>query len=516
MRKIISPNLKSIILFCFSIVFVLSITTLIYLQYGFNGYLLRDDAIYLYSGQQMSNGIPPYVSIFDHKGPITPMIVALGVMFSNLINSNDVYTVRILFFCISVFTVVCLFLFTLELFSSSYKIGILTSFVFVNFWGFGKHAASGPQGKTPLVLFEIISLWLTNRKMWFFASFFGSLAFLTWQPTIIYPVITIILSVIQSKGSKDRAINVFKAISGAITPIFFISLYFFHKEVFKNFVDGFILFNGTHLTRIKEISILANIKAIFREITISYTTMSIPMLFGLTTILILFLLRLNLYENNISKWISKDRFAALFLSFPVIFIWSLIDFQWYDDLYVFLPYAAIGSGLLLNHTIENTWEFKHQKIPLKTIIYIISCCFLILIAMSNYRLTAIQQLYNFESQVKWAEEIEKKYGSSVKILSINVPEALVILHKTNPNPFIFINEGIDQYINEKTPGGINAWLMEIKQYEPDLIFYRQGKGIFMPRIEYWLDNQYEKTMLGTWTIYTLRNKSNNPIPITVN
>ena len=73
------------------LVFVLA--ALVYGLYGFKGRLKIDDAIYLYSGQQMARGIPPYVSIFDHKGPASPMLAGLGVSTSNLLHIDDIFGV---------------------------------------------------------------------------------------------------------------------------------------------------------------------------------------------------------------------------------------------------------------------------------------------------------------------------------------------------------------------------------------------------------------------------------------
>ena len=41
----------------------------VWAPYGFDGSLLRDDAIYLYAARSLLEGVAPYESIFDHKGP---------------------------------------------------------------------------------------------------------------------------------------------------------------------------------------------------------------------------------------------------------------------------------------------------------------------------------------------------------------------------------------------------------------------------------------------------------------
>ena len=73
-----SPGLKPIYIVTVHAALILALSALVYRQYGFAGPLTRDDAIYLYSGQQMAQGTPPYLSIWDHKGPLAPMIAGAG------------------------------------------------------------------------------------------------------------------------------------------------------------------------------------------------------------------------------------------------------------------------------------------------------------------------------------------------------------------------------------------------------------------------------------------------------
>src|ERR671933_2223270 len=97
---------------------VLFLAVFVYGMYGFDGVLLRDYAIYLYGGQRMAEGVPPYVSVFDHKGPLSPMLAGLGVLLSNLFGWDDVFAVRLVFFTIACLTVVAVYLLGKSVFSS--------------------------------------------------------------------------------------------------------------------------------------------------------------------------------------------------------------------------------------------------------------------------------------------------------------------------------------------------------------------------------------------------------------
>src|ERR671938_804698 len=160
---------------------VLFLAVFVYGMYGFDGVLLRDHSIYLYSGQRMAEGVPPYVSIFDHKGPLSPMIAGLGVMLSKLLDGDDIYTVRAVFFASGCLTVVAVYLLGKSVFRSQ-AAGVLGALTFLGFYGFAESVASGPEPKTPMILFETLSLLFASQKRWFWASFFGFWRSLSGSP----------------------------------------------------------------------------------------------------------------------------------------------------------------------------------------------------------------------------------------------------------------------------------------------------------------------------------------------
>ena len=90
----------------------------VYGIYGFQGTLGRDEGIYVYSGQQMADGVPPYVSVFDHKGPLSPMLCGFAVAFGRSIGMDDILACRAIFFGISVLSVVSVFVLSEKVFGS--------------------------------------------------------------------------------------------------------------------------------------------------------------------------------------------------------------------------------------------------------------------------------------------------------------------------------------------------------------------------------------------------------------
>src|SRR5215203_1197523 len=145
---------------------ILALAAFVYGLYGFEDTLLRDYSIYLYSGQRMAEGIPPYVSVFDHKGPLSPMLAALGVAWSKELNWDDVYTVRLVFYLTACLTAVAVYLLGKNAFRSQIA-GLFGALAFLGFYAYAQRAASGPEPKTPMVLFEALNLLFAVQKRWF-------------------------------------------------------------------------------------------------------------------------------------------------------------------------------------------------------------------------------------------------------------------------------------------------------------------------------------------------------------
>ncbi len=475
---------------------ILALAVFVYGLYGFEGVLLRDYAIYLYSGQRVAEGVPPYVGVFDHKGPLSPMIAGLGVVLSQWLNWDDIYTVRLVFFASGCLTVVAVYLLGKNVFRSQLA-GFFGALTFLGFYGFAQPAASGPEPKTPMVLFATLSLLLTVQKRWFWAGIFGSLALLVWQPMAAFPFVTFILAVTRPREERYGA--VLRALAGIATPLVATLAYFFYHDALGDFLEGFVLFNALYLLR-GEAPLMWHLVGAASNVALPYSTMLVPILIGLIMILRLYFLRPFQY-----------RFAPILLTFPAPVLWSLRDFQLADDFYVFLPYAAIGFGAFLAPVV------RRARTP--QLVAVLFSAVLLTIALANtldlfsagpaYKLQGTT--VDLPQQRAGASEIEDRFGEDVKLVSMNSPQALVLLHRENPNPYIWVTAGVDRQIEAKTPGGFEGWLQELEAYDPDVItFFGEGQSLLPSHhltdanyreLETWLDPRYYVEKIGPWWLF---------------
>jgi hypothetical protein len=104
-------------------------------------------------------------------------------------------------------------------------------------------------------------------------------------------------------------------------------------------------------------------------------------------------------------------------------------------------------------------------------------------------------------QLDAAVEIERRYGMDIRMASIGAPEALVILHRVNPNPYAVITVGTDHRIHAKTLGGFRGWVMELEAYDPDVIAFGPTHGRRVHILKEWLDTRYRLERIGPWKFY---------------
>ncbi|MDX6381540.1 MAG: hypothetical protein QOI57_2564 [Rubrobacteraceae bacterium] len=491
---------------------ILALAAFVYSLYGFNGPLLRDYAIYLYSGQRMAEGVPPYVSVFDHKGPLAPMITGLGVMLSKQLSLDDIYTVRVVFFATGCLAVVAVYLLGSSVFRSQVA-GFFGSLTFLGFYAYGYPAASGPEPKTPMVLFEALSLLFMVEQRWFWAGLFGSLAFLIWQPMAVFPFVTLLLAAMTLKQERYNA--VLRALAGIMTPLVAIAAYFYYHGSLGDLLDGAVLFNARYLTRGHwqttplVYRVLSNPSLSWdpiRNVIIPYSTSLIPIIIGLAAIMRLYFLRPFEY-----------RFLPILLSFPAPFLWALLDFQLSDDFFVYLPYVAIGFGAFL------VWVTRQTK-NIRLVTVLLSVTFLgvasantldVLNASAAYALKGTN--IDLSQQKQGALEIEERFGEDVKLASINSPQVLVLLHRINPNPYLFITAGIDQEIDAKWPGGFEGWLQGLETSDA-ITFLGDGQTLLptaeatpkhRQQLANWLHSYYHVEKTGPWWLY-IKHSLDNP------
>lgn len=473
------------------VILVIFISFIIHNAYGVNGSLSRDDAICLYAGQQMVEGTPPYQSIFVNRTPLGGMIASGAIWFSKWIEADDIRAVRTLFLFIGVLHSAILFLLAQRIFSSR-TVALFSALAFLAFFDFTRHAASGPQPKTLLVLFQTLSLLLIVKQRWFWAGVAGSLAFLGWQPGAWFGVVAGLFALLEYRNR--RLIPALQTALGASVPLIVVAWYFWQKDALSDFIEGAVTFNLKYLSR-TEVPLNVHLRIIALNVQNNYEFMFLPIIIGLMVIVGFYF-----WRRTEHPWWQDLLFhhplRVILISFIAPVLWTLQDYQGAQDFYVFLPYCALGFGYFLA-IIPRYIQQNNSMIRTQIVIAVISFALifgtLINIDSKNNRGLLRQQ--------QFAEEILAQFDEDVRVVSIGSPQFMAITHQTNPNPYLFIIAGIANRIEDQTEGGIPGWLAELETYDPDVIVFGDTRGAHAKDITRWIKDHYEEMNHGPWTYY---------------
>jgi len=462
----------------------------VYASAGFHNTLIRDGGGYLYAGQQVLKGVPPYQSIFTHKGPVAPLVVAAGVALSGPLGLEDVFAVRGLFYLIGCLTAAAVSLLAAELLHSR-RVGLLAGLVFLSFYPFTQGATAGPEPKLPMLLFVMLSLYFTATRRWLWAGAAGSLAALTWQPTIIYPATTLLLALLQARPQRARAALL--TIAGGAVPVLAIVAYFAERRALYDLVDHFILFNVAGLDRGVP-SLLDYIRTPVQVVTASYYGMLVPIAIGFVAVAGLFVWRIS----RLWSWRDAvaDPFTPLLLTFIPPLLWSFKDFQGAPDFYVFLPALTVGLGLWLETALRYV-EGRASRPALGRALTAAVCAALIgMTVLSNLA----QRDFELDRQLQAARDIEARFGPDVRVLARGRPYVLALLHKTSPTPIMNCNYVFDLEMS-KFPGGFEEWMRQIEAFDPELVALGKSSGDYVDPFMAWLEARYTPRKFGPWRIY---------------
>jgi hypothetical protein len=466
----------------------------IYALFGFDGWLFRDDAIYLYAGPQFAGGVAPYVSIFDHKTPLASLLSGIFVSLGRLIELDDIFSVRLGWWLMSGPTGGFIFLLGRQLYSNAMA-GILSALAFTGFWSFGREVVSGPHAKTPFVLFQVAFFYFAASRRWAWAGCAAALATWNWQPGVIYVIAAMVLPFFFGGGGRDVKIRGFvQAVTGILVPTVVLFGYFIFKGALVPLIDGSVVFNLVHLDR-HPFDLLTRLIEPMTALFNGYTMMAIPAVLGF-----LYLLGQahGVYHDEARRVREWPIWAPMMVTLPFFLLLTFLDFQGTDDLYPLLPYMAVGIAGIC-------WRLSHGLASLHPVGWLqpqrVSILLAAVLALSSAILYTTTSENGLEAQRVSARQVAELFPDDRQVASIGLPELLVLNGQSNPNPYAFVFGGVDRKIMEEWPGGIVGFVRDLADSGVEVIGVGQTEGDHRDLLFETIELYYKKHRFGYFDVY---------------
>ena len=469
----------------------------LFTRFSSNIELSRDEGIYAYSGQQLAHGLAPYASIFDPKAPLASIIAGLAAVVARILGRDDIYAIRAAFFVCSVLAVLAVYLLVTRLFRSPLG-GAAAAVVFAAAWPFAVDAVSGPNAKTPGVLFAVLSMWLLAGRRWFWGALFSALAVLVWQPMGGYLLVALLLPPLVDAGRRRRAL--LAAVVGAATPVAATSLYFAVAGAFRLFVEAAVVFPLFGVQREAE-TLGTRLLRILDVISTDYGYGGVLFWVGLALLLVCVVVHLVRGRASWRTTLLAPLVAVVLVTLVCNTAYAATDFQSYPDLYPLLPYPAIGFGgavALLVGVLRARAAQRSATVAVLAALVLLAG--LTWVSFSDDPVNTRRP--GLRAQLSDSCGLDRVLVPGTPLLSLGDPVPLVTTHRRNPDRFIYLGSGVVQWKIDHTPGGLAAWTAQIWRWAPSVVVVRGWEGQYRLAVERWLhQNGYTPRYAGSWRVF---------------
>jgi hypothetical protein len=471
---------------------VVGVAAMVYALHGFENFLDYDNAIYAYGAQQALAGIPPYKSVFNITGPLAYLLPVPGVALARAVGIEDLTGIRVFFLAISALVVGGLYVLARDLFKSR-ATGVAAAAAFLTFYTFLHNATAGPREKTPMLLFVVVALISAVRRRWFLAGVAGALAPLVWQPSGLVPV-AILIAAATSVSGRQRWRAIGGVMLGGALPAAAITVYFVLKSALPDFVDGALLVNLRYTTTSSE-SFLERFWRILHVVHDGDGWSAWIIATGLVAMAGVLLWRIH----AVADWrgLLHDRFAVILIAFLPCVAWTSYDFQGPPDLFILLPFAALGIGSLV-YSVEQLMGASFSRAAA----VLVTTGSIVLASWTAVHRSNQGLLHQHRSVVQMLAEVPP----DAQMMSLGAPQPLVLAGRRNPNPYVILGRGLAEHLHATWPGGMEGFLHDLDSHPPELIAF--GPYVWGTRSEMltrWMyDNYVEWGSASEWTWFVHR------------
>ena len=215
----------------------------VFLPHGFDGALTLDLGIYGYGGQQVAEGVLPYVGVVNRVGPLADLLAGAGAFVSGGVGIDEVLGMRLVFMMLSITCIVLVYLLARELFSCR-LFGLVAAAALLSFQGFIDYATYGPREKTAMVMFVLASLLSMTYQRWLTTGVLISLATLVWQPALFALIAGATVVILLGTRRQDWLPAMVRVLVGGAIPMAVVVGTYAAAGELSAFLDCFIVINA--------------------------------------------------------------------------------------------------------------------------------------------------------------------------------------------------------------------------------------------------------------------------------
>jgi 4-amino-4-deoxy-L-arabinose transferase-like glycosyltransferase len=432
---------------------VAAVCVVVYSLHGFDGTLTRDLGVYSYAGQQMADGVPPYLGILNRAGPLAHVIPGVGVLVARLSGFDDVVTMRVLFMLIATACVCVVYLLGRDLFRSR-AAGMVGAATLLAFHGFIQYASDGPREKTPMTLFISCALWAVTRRRWFTAGVCVSLATLCLQTAFFSTFAVVVVGALALAGG-GRMVALGRIALGGLVPVAVLGVWFALAGSLTASIDAFYVINRRYTVPDPATD---KLDAVWLDLHTAFGMTVWLLLAGLVALALRSVAAVSRRAREADP--AVEVLPAMTVGLFVGLAWTLKDYDAWPDLFPVLPFSAIGVG--------GAYALAERHLARRTAAAVAATFSAAALAMALVFSVSMRD-ETLDVQRRDVDAVLAKLSKGATITSIEAPQPLVLTRRTNPTRFQMFRGGLQDYMEDTWPGGLAGFQRDLVAQHPDLI-----------------------------------------------
>jgi hypothetical protein len=429
------------------------VSIVVYTLHGFHGTLTRDLGVYSYAGQQVADGVAPYLGILNRAGPLAHALPGVGALLARLGGWDDVVTMRVEFMLIATACVCTCYVLGRDLFRSR-GAGLVCAGTLLAFHGFIQYASNGPREKTPMTLFVLIALWAVTRRWWFTAGVCVSLAMLCLQTAFFSTFVAVVVgALLLAHGGRWRALV--RVALGGLTPVAVLAVWFALAGSLRATIDAFYTINARYTV---PNPITEKLDQVWLDMHSAYGVTVWLLLGGMVALVLCSLPALSRRRREAGPALTV--LPAMTAGLVVGLAWTLRDYDAWPDLFPVLPFSAVGVGAVFA-LVER--RLTRRTATVTAVALSVAATVLAVVFSVSMRDDTL------DVQRHDTDAVLAQLPKGATIISIEAPQPLVLTRRTNPTRYQMFRNGLQHYMDDTWPGGLDGFKRDLLARHPDLI-----------------------------------------------
>ncbi len=445
----------------------LVLTAFVWGARGLSSGLYRDAAFYVYAGQQVAAGNPPYVEVMNRAGPLASLLPALGIELGRLFGTTDVMGARLLFFGLAILTPPIAYLTARDIFGSRLA-GCASATTLLGFGVAARLSTAGPESKVAMIAGLSITLLLLVRRRWFSAGIATGLVTLTWQPVLFALAPAAVALVLLSGGSaKHRAGRALRYGVGGLLTLAITVGCFALAGATEEFVQGFWSANAKYT---KQAAALERPWRVWDHLQVAFGWTLWLLVIGSIAALVLGITAWGLRRTAPKRAADQVMLAVACLGGLVWVGWFAFDRA--PDTMPLLPAAALGLGGLVGK-MAHLVRRASTPWPRRLLVSVVTGWVIATVALTTLHTFGLRS-DSLAMQQASSDAIFDNLPEDATVFSLDVPHPLALSQRKSISRFVIFDHGMLDFIDAETPGGLAGYVDGLIDAEPDVVLVDNG------------------------------------------